>query len=279
MRDESSATARFVAEHVVLLGPRIHALLEVTPEQIEWTARVLEASGWSRGALSSLRSSLVERFSIPGIRTHYVLRKKIIEREMRQSIDEGCRQVVAVGAGFDVLPFRLAAEFPHVTFIELDHAATQNAKRVVAERYGSDIEFVASDLRNEAINVALDRVDFDREEKTVFVVEGVLMYFGEEQVIAILQSIRHAAKAGRLIFTAMESDRFAGSTWFAEWWLKRRGEPFRWALAPDAVAAFLDRVGFDVLRVYGAEEIRSELPAAATGRRVATGEFIVIAQW
>src|SRR5205814_2704535 len=77
MRNEPSATARFVAEHILLLGPRVHALLEVPPEQIEWTGRVLEASGWSRGIFSSLRSTIVERFSIPGVRTHYVLRKKI----------------------------------------------------------------------------------------------------------------------------------------------------------------------------------------------------------
>ena len=89
MRDEASATARFVAEHIVLLGPQVHALLEVPQEQIEWTVRVLEAGGWKRGALSPLRSSLVERFSIPGIRTHYVLRKKIIEREVRQAIADG----------------------------------------------------------------------------------------------------------------------------------------------------------------------------------------------
>src|SRR6266849_915500 len=174
MRDEPSATARFVAEHILLLGSRIHALLGVPREQIEWTARVLEASGWSLGVVSSWRSTLVERFSIPGIRTHYVLRKKIIEREVLQAIDEGCRQVVVVGAGFDVLPFRLAAEFPLVTFIELDHAATQNAKRVVAERYGSRIEFVGSDLRNEPIDVAVKRVAFDAEKRTAFVVEGVL---------------------------------------------------------------------------------------------------------
>jgi len=274
MRNEPSATARFVAEHILLLGSRIHALLEVPPEQIEWTARVLEASGWSRGIFSSLRSMVVERFSIPGVRTHYVLRKKIIEREVRDAIGDGCRQVVIVGAGFDVLALRLAAEFPNIRFVELDHPATQVAKRVVAERYGSNVEFVSTDLRNTRIEVAVDR-----QKKTVFVIEGVLMYFSEEQVIAILQSIRRAAIAGRLIFTAMEADRFAGSSWLANWWLKRRGEPFRWATAPDAVKDFLAPVGFDVLRVYGAREIRAELPARASGRSVAAGEFIVVAAW
>jgi methyltransferase (TIGR00027 family) len=279
MRDESSATARFVAEHIVLLGPRTQALLEIPPDQIEWSTRVLEASGWFRGPFASLRSSLTERFSIPGIRTHYVLRKKIIERETRAAIDEGFRQVVVIGAGFDVLALRLASEFPLVTFVELDHAATQNAKRMAGERYGSEVALVATDLREEPVNVALKRTAFDAEEQTVFIIEGVLMYLTEMQVSSTLQSIRRAANACRLIFTAMESDRFAGSTWLAELWLKQRGEPFRWAITPDKVDAFLTRLGFDVLRIYDAAEIRAELPPAASGRRVAAGEFIVVAEW
>ena len=279
MRDESSATARFVAEHIVLLGPHIHALLEIPPDQIEWTMRVLEASGWSRGPFALLRSSLIERFSIPGIRTHYVLRKKIIERETREAIDEGFRQVVVIGAGFDVLALRLASEFPLVTFVELDHAATQSAKRLAGERYGSEVALVAMDLRDEPVNVALKRTTFDAEEQTVFIIEGVLMYLTEERVTSTLQSIRRAAKACRLIFTAMESDRFAGSTWLAESWLQQRGEPFRWAITPDSVDAFLTRLGFDVLRIYDAAEIRAELPQAASGRHVAAGEFIVVAEW
>ena len=270
MKDAPSATARFVAEHLLLLGPRVHALLEVPPQQIEWTERVLAASGWSPGPLASIRSAVVERFSIPGIRTHYVLRKKIIEREVRQAIDEGCRQVVIVGAGFDVLALRLAAEFPMVSFTELDHPATQSAKRV----HGSAVKFVPADLRNATVDVPLDR-----EKATVFVVEGVLMYFSEEQVAGILQSIRRATNSGRVIITAMESDRFAESTWLTALWLKWRGEPFRWAAAPDAAAALLARAGFRVLRIHGSAKIRAALPPAASRRRVATGEYIVVAEW
>lgn len=279
MKDDPSATARFVAEHIVLLGPRAHARLGVPSDQIEWTTRVLEAGGWSQGAWSSWRSSLTERFSIPGIRTHYVLRKKIIERETRAAIEEGFRQVVVIGAGFDVLALRLAAEFPLVTFIEIDHEATQQAKRLAAERFGSDVTFIAADLRHEPVDAALKRVAFDPAEQTVFIVEGVLMYLTKDEVSHTLQSIRRAANACRLIFTAMESDRFGGSTWLADAWLKKQGEPFQWAVTPESVDPFLTRLGFDVLRIYDAPEIRAELPPEASGRHVAAGEFIVVAEW
>jgi methyltransferase (TIGR00027 family) len=197
-------------------------------------------------------------FSIPGIRTHYVLRKKIIEREVRNAIADGCRQVVVVGAGYDVLAFRLAAEFPLVTFTEFDHPATQSVKRLVGERFGSTVRFVSGDLRN-TIDIAIDPA-----KETVFVVEGVLMYFDEAQVIAILDSLRRAAAKGRVIFTAMESDQFAGATFLARWWLQRQGEPFRWALPQAAVAGFLEPIGVNVVRVDGVLGI---------------GEYVVVAQW
>jgi len=200
-------------------------------------------------------------FSIPGIRTHYVLRKKIIEREVRQAIAAGCRQVVVLGAGFDVMSFRLVAEFPSVRFIELDHPATQNAKRGVAERYGSNIEFIAEDLRNAPMDVPVDR-----EKETVFIVEGVLMYFSEQQSShTAIDSPCCEKRAPDLHSDGERSLR--RSTWLANWWLKRRGEPFRWALVPDAVRGFLAPVGLDALRVYGAREIRAELPAGAPAAR------------
>src|SRR5207245_6754192 len=116
---------------------------------------------------------------------------------------------------------------------------TQSAKRKAAERHGSDITLVATDLRDEPVNVALKRTTFDAEEQTVFIIEGVLMYLTEMQVSSTLQSIRRAANACRLIFTAMESDRFTGSPWLAESWLKPGGEPLRWAITPDGVGAVL----------------------------------------
>jgi O-methyltransferase involved in polyketide biosynthesis len=138
MRDEPSATARFIAEHIVLLGPEDHARLEIPADQIEWTVRLLETCGWSRKALarksSRAMSRLTERLSIPGVRTHYVLRKRIIEQEARKAISDGFRRIVIIAGGFDVLALRLAHEFPQIRFLELDHPATQRVKRETLER-------------------------------------------------------------------------------------------------------------------------------------------------
>jgi methyltransferase (TIGR00027 family) len=268
LNDHASATARFVAAHIVLLGSEEHARLEIPETQIEWTIRCLQACGWSRAALASRWwqwiSSLVERFSIPGIRTHYVLRKRIIEREARRAIAEGFRQIVVIGGGLDVLAVRLAQEFPEIRCIELDHPATQRIKMAALQHWGSpsNLTLLPLDLTRQLLDVPDDR--------TLFIAEGVLMYLAGEEVVRVLRSLR-----GRVILTAMESlDGFRGSSPLVRGWLRLNGEPFRWAIARDRLAAFLALHGLNLQRMYAAAEIRE----LASGRQVAEGEVIVVAE-
>jgi len=268
LNDHASATARFVAAHIVLLGAREHARLEIPEAQIEWTVRCLQTCGWSRAALTSRRwqwiSSLVERFSIPGIRAHYVLRKRIIEREARGAIAEGFRQIVVIAGGLDVLAIRLAEEFPQIRFIELDHPATQQIKAATLQQWGCppNLTLLPLDLTRNAIEVPDDR--------TLFIAEGVLMYLSDEEVRRVLRSLR-----GRVILTAMESlDGFRGSSPLVRGWLRLKGEPFRWAIARQRIAAFLAVHGLNLQRMYASAEIRELAP----GRQVAEGEVIVVAE-
>ena len=268
MNDHASATARFVAAHIVLLGPEEHASLEIPDAQIEWTVRCLESCGWSRPALNSRSwqwmSSLVERFSIPGIRAHYVLRKRIIEREARRAIAEGFRQIVVIAGGLDVLAVRLAEEFRDIRFIELDHPATQQIKIATLQRWGCppNLTLLPLDLTRHVLEVPDDR--------TLFIAEGVLMYLDEEEVGRVLRSLR-----GRVILTAMESlNGFRGSSPLVRGWLRLKGEPFRWAIAQERISPFLTHHGLTLQRMYAPAEIRELAP----GRRVAEGEVIIVAE-
>ncbi len=268
MNDHASATARFVAAHIVLLGPEEHARFEIPEAQIEWTVRCLEVCGWSRAALTSRRwqwiSSVVERFSIPGIRAHYVLRKRLIEREARRAIDEGFRQIVVIAGGLDVLAIRLAEEFREIRFLELDHPATQRIKMATLQRWGCppNLTLLPLDLTTHRIEVP--------EARTLFIAEGVLMYLNEVDVGSVLRSLR-----GRVILTAMESlDGFRGSSPLVRGWLRRQGEPFRWAIDRERISPFLTQHGLSLQHIYASAEIRELAP----GQRVAEGEVIIVAE-
>ena len=88
-----------------------------------WMLR-LYAAPWYVGLMTS-----IERGTVPGQVLCVGLRKRFMDDETRAALAEGKRQVLVVGAGLDTLCWRLASEYPDVTFIELDHPASQAMKR------------------------------------------------------------------------------------------------------------------------------------------------------
>ena len=80
--------------------------------------------GWYR-TLMKLRERLYSGTDI----LHIGLRKRFFDEQARDALASGVTQVVLLGAGLDTLGVRLSDEFPDATFFEIDHPATQSAKR------------------------------------------------------------------------------------------------------------------------------------------------------
>jgi O-methyltransferase involved in polyketide biosynthesis len=107
------------------------------------------------------------------------------------------------------------------------------------------------------------------------------MYFTEAVVRRIFQQTAAISGTGsRFIFTFMHPDsagrlRFEKQTPLVDWWLKRRGEPFRWGTASGNLAAFIGPWqgshlhDADNLRRVGGKDVTSV---------IARGEMICIAE-
>jgi Leucine carboxyl methyltransferase len=65
--------------------------------------------------------------------TEILLRKCYIENHVRRLLPL-VKQVLVLGAGYDTLAHRLAGEFPHWTFYEVDHPATSKVKLRALQR-------------------------------------------------------------------------------------------------------------------------------------------------
>lgn len=94
------------------------------------------------------------------------------------------KQVVMVGAGLDMRPFRLNARLPDVTWFELDlPSMLKERERVVAgfpETSSAKRQPIPIDLINESLEQKLlTRSDFDRRAPTLVLYEGCSMYFDE----------------------------------------------------------------------------------------------------
>lgn len=217
---------------------------------------------WSRAALNAL-----ERLMLPGIITHYLARKLWIETMVRQALARGVTQVVVLGAGFDTLAWRLLRTHPLIHCIELDHPATQSPKLQIL---GSTPNFscLPIDLGGDSPAAALRSCPaFSADKPTVFIAEGLLMYFGEKRVASLLEELAVLTRpAAEILFTFMEampdgSISFRDEHAAISWWLRWQREPFKWGLARDAMPGFLRPLGLSEVRIVDDALLRSQILA------------------
>lgn len=243
--------------------------------------RLLEI-GWFR-ALILLR----ERFALPGISLHYVLRKRRLEEIARDSLEAGFAQIIVLGAGFDTLALRLHEAFPRASFIEIDHPATQQVKREVLRGRGplrGNLHLLAADLARQEMKHTLAACPGYRPgTDTLFIAEGLLMYLNEEQVETLFRSLREQSTGrGRFAFTFLEPQTggqpgFPHAGRYVDWWLRRRGEPFQWAVKRDDLAGFVSGQGFTLREMIAADTLRHRYLPDDDARRI-NGDLIGLAE-
>jgi methyltransferase (TIGR00027 family) len=247
---QASCTAKLIAASTILLAADPSTSQLVAPEASALCEAMLSRRrsdrllAWSASfAPTRALWRLLERLVLPGIVSHYWHRKRWIERRCRESIAEGFRRVVVIGAGFDTLAVRLAREFPRVDWIEIDHPATQAAK---CEALGDGV--LAANLRFVAVDLSVDPLPiehFDDGRATLVIAEGVLMYLSAADIDRLFDALaRLRAPSARMVFSFM-SKWADGSTGFlprkrwVERWLAWRKEPFDWAIEPQGIRGFL----------------------------------------
>lgn len=229
----------------------------------------------------------VEAMVLPGIQLHYAVRKRFLDDAARRAIDDGVRQVVVVGAGFDALALRLSRRTEGPVCIEVDHPATQGLKRDALARLTDppgDLRLVPADLSRESLTDALSRAGYDPTLRTLFVAEGLTMYLEEDAVKRLLTTCAdHAPADSYLAWTFMEPTEdgrvaFRGSRrGIVDAWLRARREPFTWGIAREALAAFVRPLGFEVVDVAGDADLRARyLTGLGIDAPLAAGEVVCV---
>jgi methyltransferase (TIGR00027 family) len=225
----------------------------------------------------------VEGNTVPGILRHYALRKKCLALVAREALHDGVAQIVVLAAGFDPLALALHREFRTVRFWEIDHPATQRLKTESAgDVDAARFHFVAADLAAGQIDPAmLTEKGFDSTQRTLWIAEGLFMYFSEASVASLLNSAAGLSASGsRFAFTFMEPRRdgkirFHGQTRLVDRWLSWRGEPFVWGLERSQILQLAQP--WKVVRVFDENDLRA-LDASPVHLPLAAGELICLAE-
>ena len=248
---QASNTAKVIAASTILLASDPRTAGEVAPGAAALCKKFLSAAWPDRWLATSAAHPLtralwrwLERLTLPGIMVHYWRRKRWIESRCRNAIAQGYRRVIVIGAGFDTLGYRLAHELGELSVIEIDHPATQDAKRHALagdETVASRLRYIALDLSSAPLPASL----LDDDSAAIVVMEGLLMYLPLADVDRLFGTLRALrAKRTRIIFSFMTrwpdgSTGFRPRSGLIERWLAWRSEPFAWAIEPASVRDFL----------------------------------------
>ena len=110
------------------------------------------------------------------------------------------------------------------------------------------------------------------------------MYLPPERVAAIFDELAALSPPGsRFTFTFMEARpgrpiAFHNSRRVIDWWLRLRGEPFRWALARPEVEGFVAQHGWKLASLSSPEELRRRFlaPHGLDNAPLAIGESVAM---
>lgn len=255
-----SQTALKISRMMIFFGSQPGYRELIPPGLVEANRRLLEGAGLLRQwhlrvyQTRTFRGLLrvTDRLVGGGAMVHFPLRKRFVEDQVREAIDDaGAQQLLIIGAGLDTLAIRLAAEKPDLLAVEIDHPATGGAKaRGIHESgMGSDnLVLVPIDLAEHPLAEALQQTPW-RPIGSAVVAEGLLMYLPVEAVRGLFTALHEATgPKSRVVFTwlpeadgEMKLDRLTRSS------IAAVGEPVLFSMAPDALEAFLADLGWRLL--------------------------------
>ncbi|MFL5320825.1 MAG: class I SAM-dependent methyltransferase, partial [Myxococcaceae bacterium] len=181
------------------------------------------------------------------------LRTLIIDAEVKEALAAGVKQLVILGAGLDGRPYRLA-ELSTVRVFEVDHPATQAWKKdrvKVFTRAAASVTFVPVNFERDSLDAELERAGHRKDEPTVWIWEGVVMYLTEAALRSTLAVVGARSAAGSsLILNYHTQQRARGMALLLRFWR----EPQMNFQSPEQMAALLKEAGFKVKSESGVGE-------------------------
>lgn len=204
-------------------------------------------------------------FAAKGIYEYVIARTKYIDAVYEECLSNGFIQIVIFGAGFDTRALRFQGEAGQARIFELDSPATQEAKIGQYQKRKLDVPtnliFVPIDFDRESVSQKLDQAGFRQDEKTLFILEGVLMYLQPESVDQTFQIIRElASPKSELVFDYIyasvlrQEDVHYGEKGTANI-MARAGEKWQFGIEEGSISSFLEQYGLELRDHRNAKEL------------------------
>ena len=146
------------------------------------------------------RKLAMQFFTPEGIYEYVIARTRYFDEITAKALAGRFEQILILGAGFDTRAVRFGKVSESAVFFELDAWHTQNAKTGQYKKRNIHIPeslvFIHVNFNNESIRDKLDAYEFDKNKKSLFLLEGLLMYLDENAVIDVFNMITDFSVTG-----------------------------------------------------------------------------------
>ena len=186
---------------------------------------------------------------------YIIARTKYIDAIFQEALANRFDQILIFGAGFDTRALRLQNGSGATRIFELEVPTTQEAKIGQYKKRGlaipPNLTFVPIDFDKESLPVKLEQAGFSKQKKSLFVLEGLLMYLQPESVHKTFQTIRDfAGKDSEVVFDYVYASvlRREGPYEAAETKVResvaKEGEPWQFGIEKGTIEQFLSTYDF-----------------------------------
>lgn len=214
------------------------------------------------------RNMLTKRIAPTGIYEYVISRTKYIDEIFTKAITEGFDQILIFGAGFDSRGFRLLPSGSKTIVYELESPHTQNAKIKQLKKRKittpENVRFVSIDFNKESINEKLDQIGFQKGKKSLFILEGLIMYLDNTAVESTFKLIKdYSGKDSLIVFDTIyasvlrEEHLFYGEEEIYST-VKNADEKWTFAIDINEIEAFLRKKYFKLLEQHDSKSLEQK---------------------
>ena len=213
--------------------------------------------------IGSLIPKIIQRRG-PGALSSGIARTKYIDDLLHQTIRNGVKQVIILGAGFDTRALRL--DFLHsVPVIEIDHPDTAKFKidklKEALGQLPQNVSYFQTDFNKQSLEELASDHHLDRNIPTTIIWEGVTNYLTQQAFDKTLEFVEKFAIGSYIIFTYIDElvldhpQSFMGAEKVSKN-LRKNEECWTLGFKPEALSGYLARFHLVLLDDLGAAEYR-----------------------
>lgn len=213
-----------------------------------------------------------------GIYEYTIARTKYIDTVFQEILAEGFDQILIFGAGFDTRALRFQTKDGDTKIFELDVPITQKAKlgQYLKRKLTipANVQFISVDFDKESLSEKLEQAGFNKNGRSLFVLEGLLMYLQPESVDETFKVIeRFAGKASEVVFDYVRAPvlRQAGLYYGERDIVKsvaKAGERWSFGIEEGEIEGFVKKYGLIVAEHKDAQDLEQKYFTDASGEIV-----------